>query len=66
VRADSPHPRSAIRITDRSPRWCAKNSNTSAATTSTGDFETTVKNVFRSNAVARNVSALALPATKAR
>jgi hypothetical protein len=66
VRADKPDSRSASRTTNRSPRWCARNSNTSAATTLTGSFATTVKNVFRSNATARNVFGRARPATNSK
>ena len=44
----------------------ARNSNTSAATTSAGSFATTMKNVFRSKATARNMFGRARPATDSR
>jgi hypothetical protein len=66
VRADNPDSPSLIRITVRSPRCCARKSNTSAATTSAGSLSTTPKNVFRSCATARSVLARARPATNAR
>jgi hypothetical protein len=66
VHADNPHSPSLIRTTVRSPRCCARKSNTSAATTSAGSLSTTPKNVFRSCATARSVLARARPATNAR
>src|SRR4030081_3263049 len=66
VRADTPDSRSVSRTTVRSPRWQAKNSNTSAGTTSTGRLTITVKNVFKSNATDRTVFGRARPATNSR
>jgi len=66
VRADTPDSRSASRTTVRSPRCAAKNSNTSADSTSTAFFTITVKNVFKSNATALNVFGRARPATNSR
>lgn len=66
VRAESPDSPSVMRTTLRSPRWWAKKSNTSAATTSSGSFSTTLKKVFRSKATARNVLGRVLPATNSK
>jgi hypothetical protein len=44
----------------------AMNSNTSEAVTSSGSFATTLKNAFRSNAVARTVFDRARPATNVK
>ena len=57
----TPTRRSTSRTTVRSPRCAAMNSNTSADVTSTAPCSTTVKNVFRSNAVARTCSAGTAP-----
>ena len=66
MRADNPDSRSLIRTTRRSPRCAARNSNTSADVTANGSRSTTVKNVFRSNAVAVNVFGRHRPATNSR
>lgn len=66
VRADRPDSPSDIRTTERSPRWSARNSKTSAETTATGALSTTVKNAFRAWATAGNVFGLVRPATNSR
>jgi hypothetical protein len=55
VRADKPDSRSANRTTVRSPRSCARNSNTSDDPTSRGSFPTPAENVFKSNAATRSM-----------
>jgi hypothetical protein len=69
VRADNPASPSSIRTTPtprRGCRWDRMNDTTSASVTSAGSLPTTLKNTFRSNALASTVFGRQRAATIAR